>query len=171
MRRLVVPVVSVLAAGIGGTLGVLFERKRLQHGVLSVVQAKPKQPEDAVDAVDAPGPRLSEIMRFGFPGYENIKAKDDYVLSYNRRLRLANWVSEHLTVWNVYNKDLDRGRCDFVGDPSVHPLFATSNDDYRKSGYDRGHLAAAANHRSSQDSMCATFFLSNMSPQVGRLRI
>ncbi|KAJ7310187.1 hypothetical protein OS493_040188, partial [Desmophyllum pertusum] len=45
--------------------------------------------------------------------YENIKAKDDYVLSYNRRLRLANWVSEHLTVWNVYNKDLDRGRCDF----------------------------------------------------------
>lgn len=35
------------------------------------------------------------------------------------------------------------------------------------SGYDRGHLAAAANHRSSQDSMCATFFLSNMSPQVG----
>ena len=38
---------------------------------------------------------------------------------------------------------------------------------FRKSGYDRGHLAAAANHRSSQDSMCATFFLSNMSPQVG----
>lgn len=40
---------------------------------------------------------------------------------------------------------------------------------FRKSGYDRGHLAAAANHRSSQDSMCATFFLSNMSPQVGEL--
>ena len=37
----------------------------------------------------------------------------------------------------------------------------------RGSGYDRGHLAAAANHRSSQNSMCATFFLSNMSPQVG----
>ena len=27
-------------------------------------------------------------------GVENIKAKDDYVLSYNRRLRLANWVAE-----------------------------------------------------------------------------
>ena len=26
MRRLVVPVVSVVAAGIGGTLGILFER-------------------------------------------------------------------------------------------------------------------------------------------------
>lgn len=162
MRRLAVPVVSVVAVGIGGTLGVLFERKRLQHGVLSVVHSKPKQ-----DVVDGPGSRLSEIMRFGFPGFENVKAKDDYVLSYNRRLRLANWVAEHLTARNVCNRDLDRGRCEFVGDPSVHPLFAASNDDYRKSGYDRGHLAAAANHRSSQDSMCATFFLSNMSPQVG----
>ncbi|KAL9965604.1 hypothetical protein ACROYT_G029429 [Oculina patagonica] len=162
MRRLVVPVVSVVAAGIGGTLGILFERKRLQHGVLSVVHAKQKQ-----DVVDGPGSRLSEIMRFGFPGFENIKAKDDYVLSYNRRLRLANWVSEHLTARNVYNKDLDRSKCDFASDPSVHPLFGTTNDDYRKSGYDRGHLAAAANHRSSQNSMCATFFLSNMSPQVG----
>lgn len=27
-------------------------------------------------------------------GFENVKAKDDYVLSYNRRLRLANWVAE-----------------------------------------------------------------------------
>ena len=39
----------------------------------------------------------SPISQFNFPlvtGYENIKAKDDYVLSYNRRLRLANWVSE-----------------------------------------------------------------------------
>ena len=27
-------------------------------------------------------------------GFENIKAKDDYVLSYNRRLRIANWVCE-----------------------------------------------------------------------------
>lgn len=41
----------------------------------------------------------------------------------------------------------------------------------RMSGYDRGHLAAAANHRSSQDSMCATFFLSNMSPQVGEQKL
>ena len=31
----------------------------------------------------------------------------------------------------MYNRDLDRGRCEFVGDPSVHPLFATTNDDYR----------------------------------------
>jgi len=157
MRHFLIPVVSVVSVGIG----VLLERKRLDRGVLPVIHAKQ-------DKVDGPGQtRQSEIMRFGYPGFENIKAKDDYVLSYNRRLRLANWVAEHLTARNVYNKDLDRSRCDFTRDPSVHPLFSSTNEDYRKSGYDRGHLAAAANHRSSQDSMCATFFLSNMSPQVG----
>lgn len=163
MHRLVIPAVSAVSLGIGGALGTFFERKKLHHGVFSMVQAKPKQ----LDTVDGSGSRMSEIMRFGYPGFENIKAKDDYVLSYNRRLRIANWVCEHLTARNVYNTDLDRRRCDFVVDPSIHPLFSTTNKDYWGSGYDRGHLAAAANHRSSQNSMCATFFLSNTSPQVG----
>lgn len=35
------------------------------------------------------------------------------------------------------------------------------------SGYQRGHLAAASNHKRSQSSVCATFFLSNISPQIG----
>ena len=34
------------------------------------------------------------------------------------------------------------------------------------SGFDRGHLAAAANHRLTQRHMDQTFFLSNMAPQV-----
>lgn len=38
---------------------------------------------------------------------------------------------QHLTARNVYNRYLDRGRCDFLSDPSVHPLFSTSNEDYR----------------------------------------
>jgi len=38
---------------------------------------------------------------------------------------------QHLTASDLYNRDLDRGQCEFVGDPSVHPLFATTNDDYR----------------------------------------
>ncbi|CAH3191672.1 unnamed protein product, partial [Porites evermanni] len=141
---------------------ILFLRKRQQQDFLPVVHAK----RDSVDGGLGQS-RQSEIMRFGYPSFENIKAKNDYVLSYNRRLRLANWVAEHLTARNVYNRDLDRGKCDFAQDPTIHPLFSTSNEDYRMSGYDRGHLAAAANHRSSQDSMCATFFLSNMSPQAG----
>ena len=40
---------------------------------------------------------------------------------------------------------------------------------FRKTGYDRGHLAASANHRLSQEANCQTFFLSNISPQVGMI--
>lgn len=39
---------------------------------------------------------------------------------------------------------------------------------HRRSGYDRGHLAAAGNHAYSADAMHDTFYLSNISPQVGK---
>lgn len=39
---------------------------------------------------------------------------------------------------------------------------------FQCSGFDRGHLAAAGNHRKSQLAVDQTFYLSNMSPQVGR---
>lgn len=40
--------------------------------------------------------------------------------------------------------------------------------DYRGSGYDRGHLAAAGNHQLNQEICDQTFLLSNISPQVGK---
>ncbi|XP_027687491.2 endonuclease G, mitochondrial, partial [Chelonia mydas] len=40
-----------------------------------------------------------------------------------------------------------------------------TNTDYRGSGFDWGHLAAAATHRGSQKAMQDTFYLSNMVPQ------
>lgn len=50
--------------------------------------------------------------------------------------------------------------------PSVHMFHRSTNDDYRGSGFDRGHLAAAANHKWSQKAMDDTFYLSNVAPQV-----
>lgn len=37
-----------------------------------------------------------EIMKFGHPGFENLKRKDGHVLSYNRKHKTANWVAERL---------------------------------------------------------------------------
>jgi endonuclease G len=39
--------------------------------------------------------------------------------------------------------------------------------NFYRSGYDRGHLAPAADHRSSEDRMRNTFNLCNVAPQVG----
>lgn len=43
----------------------------------------------------------------------------------------------------------------------------STNADYKKSGYDRGHMAAAGNHQSHQHHCNETFHLTNMAPQVG----
>lgn len=49
---------------------------------------------------------------------------------------------------------------------SIHAYFRSTNVDYRGSGFDRGHLAAAGNHWINQESLDETFLLSNISPQV-----
>ena len=108
-------------------------------------------------------------MRYGFPGLDHVRSYDDFVLSYDRRNRVPHWVFEHLTKSSVaYNNEVDRSKCDFYEDQSIHSYFRSTNQDYKGSGYDRGHLAAAGNHRKLQRHCEQTFVLSNMSPQVGK---
>ncbi len=94
---------------------------------------------------------------------------DNYVLSYDRRNRVPHWVVEHLTAQKLRSaEDVDRGKSEFREDPLIHPYFRSTNADFKNSGFDRGHMAAAANHRHKQRFMDQTFFLSNMAPQVRR---
>ncbi|XP_022218488.2 endonuclease G, mitochondrial [Drosophila obscura] len=113
--------------------------------------------------------RVSQIMKYGFPGLDHVRSHSDYVLSYDRRNRIPHWVFEHLTEQSVARNDaVDRSKCDFKADESIHPFFRSQNTDYRKSGFDRGHMAAAGNHRLHQKHCEETFYLSNMAPQVGQ---
>lgn len=120
------------------------------------------------DSVIPASTRTAQIMKYGFPGMANIRSFDDYVLSYDQRNRVANWVFEHLTRDSVRHNDaVDRSKCEFAPDPSLHPFFRAENRDYKSSGFDRGHLAAAGNHKAQQQHCAQTFYLSNMAPQVG----
>lgn len=123
----------------------------------------------ASNVVSTPTNRVGEIMRHGYPGFDNVRFYEDYVVSYDRRNRTAHWVFEHLRPDNcTYANEVNRSKCgDFRPDSSIHPYFQSTNADYKGSGYDRGHLAAASNHRHSQKAMDDTFYLSNISPQVG----
>uniref|UniRef100_A0A2A4JYS5 Endonuclease n=1 Tax=Heliothis virescens TaxID=7102 RepID=A0A2A4JYS5_HELVI len=112
--------------------------------------------------------RVSQIMKFGFPSLDNIRSYDDFILSYDRRNRVPNWVFEHITQEHIAKNDqVDRSKCEFKPDESIHPFFRSQNTDYKGSGFDRGHMAAAGNHRLSQRHVEQTFFLTNMAPQVG----
>ncbi|KRY28438.1 Endonuclease G, mitochondrial [Trichinella spiralis] len=136
--------------------------------VVPLVQA-PAKPDSVAEKVDIPS-RVSEIMRFGFPGFDNLRTFEDFVVSYDRKTRTVHWVLEHLTPDRMtYDPSVDRSKCMFREDESIHSYFRSTNEDYKaRSGYDRGHMAAAGNHRRTQNAIDQTFLLSNMAPQVGK---
>lgn len=113
------------------------------------------------------GDNLKHSSKFGLPSSDNIRIFNDFVLSYDRRLRSPAWVIEHLTPEKLKDKRLtDRSRSKFHEDPGVHEYFRAKNVDFTHSGYDRGHMAAAGNHKNSQQDLDQTFVFSNISPQV-----
>lgn len=68
--------------------------------------------------------RVSEIMKYGFPSLDSVRSFDDFVLSYDRRNRVAHWVFEHLTSDRIkYNDAVNRSVCEFKPDESIHPFF------------------------------------------------
>jgi endonuclease G len=96
------------------------------------------------------------------PG-EEIIPHTAYSLSYNEYHKQANWVAYMLIKANLGNGVERSNR--FMEDPLVSTQTAT-NADYAKSGYDRGHLAPAADMSWSLQVMQESFYYSNMSPQL-----
>ncbi|XP_048759715.2 endonuclease G, mitochondrial-like [Ostrea edulis] len=106
-----------------------------------------------------------------FEGYRRdpFRTFENYVVHYDRRNKVPRWVFEIITKEQVdKNDNVTRNACSFTEDLDVHPFFRSTNADYEGSGYDRGHMAAASNHRNSQKAMNDTFCLSNIAPQVGK---
>lgn len=113
-----------------------------------------------------PGSGRTELTKYGLPGLAQLRSRESYVLCYDPRSRSALWVIEQLNRETLSGTS-ERAACDFQEDDSVHEYHRATNADYRGSGFDRGHLAAAANHKWSQAAMRDTFYLSNIAPQVG----
>ncbi len=86
-----------------------------------------------------------------------------YSLLYNEKYEQANWVAYELT--KEKTKKLFERSNKFIPDP--HVKTGTANDnDYSGSGYDKGHLAPAADMGWSSVTMAESFYYSNMSPQI-----
>ncbi|KXZ47785.1 hypothetical protein GPECTOR_33g667 [Gonium pectorale] len=125
-----------------------------------------------LSAVKKPEPRAGAklehpALKYGVPETEIVRDYDGFVAAYDYRTRNAKWVIEHLTPAS-WSGEATRERSEFFPDPGVDPRFSAKLSDFRGSGYDRGHLAPAANHKDSQKAMDETFSLVNISPQVGK---
>lgn len=85
-------------------------------------------------------------------------------LSYDEEHEQAEWVAYVLTKEQLDMPWVER-QGDFRPDTKVKTGSATPND-YRNSGYDRGHLAPAADMAWDAEAMRSTFVMSNISPQA-----
>lgn len=116
-------------------------------------EAAPDHVDYAGEAYFLPGDGQGEIIEH-----------EGFVLSYDEEWEQAEWTAHILTKENLEKDWHDRSN-NFRIDPAVSTGSAT-DDDYRGSGYDRGHLVPAAdlawNARWSDES----FYMSNISPQA-----
>ncbi|UKZ77346.1 hypothetical protein TrVFT333_005066 [Trichoderma virens FT-333] len=88
------------------------------------------------------------LFEYGFPGpVSDIASRAALISSYDRRTRNPTG--------------------QFLEDTAVPAKFRALLKDYYRSGYDRGHQVPAADAKWSQAAMDETFYLTNMSPQVG----
>lgn len=85
-----------------------------------------------------------------------------YTLSYAENHEQAYWVFYELTHEEV--KGGVKRSDNFREDPKVSSGSA-SLEDYKGSGYDRGHIAPAADMAFNKTAISESFYLSNMSPQ------
>lgn len=103
-----------------------------------------------------------EIPHVLTPRKEQIIHHTGYTVSYNESWRLPNWIGYELTRQETFGTEKRNNR--FIADPEVIGVIAT-NGDYTHSGYDKGHMAPAADMKWSSIVMTESFYFSNMCPQ------
>lgn len=88
---------------------------------------------------------------------------DGYVLSYNETCEQANWVFYRLTKADLTGEQISK-RHSFKSDTLV-PTGSAHPNDYKYSGYDRGHLKPAGDEPIDYLDCKETFYMSNVTPQ------
>ena len=105
----------------------------------------------------------SDNLKYGQPDDDvRVIDREGYALGYKTAWKTARWVMYRLTDDEVLTQVARRSEA-FAPDPEI--ANGPQLEDYRGSGYDRGHLAPAADMKWSRQAMTECFYLSNMVPQ------
>jgi len=99
----------------------------------------------------------------GLPKADQVLCREGYVVGYSYAHKQPVYTVSHYSRWSV-SQFLKRSN-DFREDKDVPAPYRSTIDDYRGSGYDRGHLAPNAALDWSKNAMSESFLLSNISPQ------
>ena len=101
---------------------------------------------------------LRRETRYGMPAADHVLFNRHYVLGYSYYFRQAKWALEIVDPDKTDVERIDNFRPDY----RIHEMFRADLQDYRRSGYDRGHLVASANQVETEIQNSETFLLSNM---------
>ena len=100
-------------------------------------------------------------------GSSSVYEYNGFTLKYCQSLKVSQWVAYELTAEEAASTQAKRTNR-FYPDRTI-PEQTAHPDDYKRSGYDRGHLAPAADMRFSEDAMRDSFCMTNIAPQAPEL--
>lgn len=127
-------------------------------------QSKNRPNSPSIDTAD------NALLGFPSPAFADsnhetdfLISKPQYVLSYDSSHGIPNWVS-----WHVQQSDLGSAeRSQFAPDQSLpRDWYRVTPNDYKNSGFDRGHLCPSADRTSTSEDNQATFLMTNIVPQA-----
>lgn len=143
------------------------EETRYSEPSLESVEAKYEETSE----VSLPYEMPDSIVRICMPRplediSEQIIRKTSYIVSYNKDTKIPNWVAWHLTADHT---DGPVGRMSsFYEEERISGPRATL-EDYRRSGWSRGHMCPAGDNKWNEIAMYETFSLVNVCPQNANL--
>ena len=116
---------------------------------------------------DNPTIACEDLLKVVAPGNidEQIVDYTGFTVSFNESLRIPNYVTYELTASETDGEETRMRK--FLQDPNV--AGCPEHKDYTNSGYDRGHMAPAADMKWSKDAMRDCFYLTNICPQNQKL--
>lgn len=118
--------------------------------------------DTSVQKADAVGAGTTGLKFLPTSTTNQIVLHDNYTLSYNEKYEQAEWVAYELNENQLRSNNFDRPF--FIPDPKVKTASADWKN-YKKSGYDKGHLCPAGDRKFSRPAFEETFYTSNISPQ------
>lgn len=103
---------------------------------------------------------LSQLCPIEIPS--QLLCRKAYLASYNCTVKCPNWVAWNLT---AVHSDGEIPRTDDYREDADVPLPRATNEDYKDSGWSRGHMCPAGDNKWDETAMRESFLLTNMCPQ------